>query len=103
MREPRIETISAATSAVIGVLFMRRIIIRPYVFVKWSHAEGVHGAQAAPARGDPRGRTARVRPTRLRGRDRCPARGGDRPLPGRDLQLLREQGRTLRRRRRPIV
>ena len=45
------------------------IIVRPYVFVKWRHAEGLRGAQAGTPRADPRRRPARVRPPRLRGSD----------------------------------
>ena len=52
---------------------------------------------------DPRRRTAGIRTSRLRGCDRRPDRGGDRPLPGRDLQLLREQGGALRHACAPLV
>src|SRR5687767_1599738 len=103
MREPRIETISAATSAVTGLLLTAAIIVRPYVFVKCGHAEGLRRAQAGPAGADPRRCAARVRPPWLRGRDRREARRGDRSLPRRDLQLLREQGGALRRARATLL
>ena len=101
MREPRIETISAATRAAIGVFFTTRDNSTSVRFCKVRvDAEGDGGAQGGPPRADPRGRPARVRAARLRGRDGRAARGGDRSLPRRDLQLLREQGGALRRARR---
>src|SRR5829696_4693628 len=109
IREPRIETISAATSAAIGVLRIGSsfadlaIIVRPYVFVKCAHAEGHAGAQGSTPRADLGRRPASVRAARVRGRDGRSARGGDRALPRRDLQLLREQGGALRRARAPLV
>src|SRR5207245_7100766 len=99
------EPVSETSSAVISpsrerFLSMAKIIKRPYGFVKWECAEGQPGARRRPPGPDPRRRRPRLRPLGLRGRDDRAARGGDRPLARRDLQLLREQGRPLRRARR---
>ena len=73
---------------------------RTYGLVKSGRAQGEPGA----TRSDPPARARRgpagVRRLRLRGRDRTPARGGDRPVPRRDLPPLRRQGRAVPRARR---
>ena len=78
-------------------------IKRPYGFVKWDprDAEDLRGAQNRTAGADPGRRPSLLRRARLRGGDRREARGGDRPLPRRDLQLLPLQGGPVRRARRP--
>ena len=75
-------------------------IKRPYGFVKYERdAEDLRGAQGGAPRADPRRRAPLLRRARLRGGDGRPARGGDRPLARRDLQLLRLEGGPVRRAR----
>src|SRR5207248_1825995 len=74
-------------------LNIAEIIKRPYGFVKWEHAEGQRGASRGPPRPDPRRRPQGLRDVRLRRRHRGPPRGGDGPVAGRHLPLLRgEEG-----------
>ncbi len=64
-------------------------------------AEDLRGAQNRTAGADPRRRPSLLRRARLRGGDGRPARGGDRPVPRRDLQLLPVEAGPVRRARRP--